>query len=314
MSPRHRSERAGETLSRPFRLAVASGKGGTGKTLVATNLAVAAARRGTRVTLVDCDVDAPNDHLFLARGDTTTTVVTAPVATVDAASCTACGACSSACAFGAIRVLGRSALVFDELCHGCGLCERVCRPAAVAMRDLRIGVVEEGDSALQPDLRLASGVLDIGQVKAPDVIRAAIARGATAGAGLAILDAPPGVACSVVAAARDADALLLVTEPTPFGEHDLVLAARLGRDLGVPMAMVANKVTRENESVAGRLARTEDITLVSSIPFDRRVAEVYAGGRLVIDEVPSASGWLGPVMAWVDEMREQCVAAGEAIA
>lgn len=289
------------TGSRPFVLAVASGKGGTGKTLVATNLAAEAARRGLRVVLVDCDADAPNDHLFLPRSSERVEAIEAPVADIDVSTCTACGACSSVCAFGAVRVLGRTALVFEELCHGCGLCARVCPEGAVAMRGARVGTVVDGRIERYPDLHLVSGVLDIGQVKAPDVIRAAVERGMSIGGDLVVLDAPPGVACPVVAAVRGADAMLLVTEPTAFGMHDLALAVELGRELGVPMAMVANKVTTEARHALQDLARTEDVPLLASIPFDRHVAEVYAAGHLLVEESLSAAGWLDPVLGWIGD-------------
>jgi MinD superfamily P-loop ATPase len=287
--------------SRPFVLAVASGKGGTGKTLVATNLAAEAARRGLRVVLVDCDADAPNDHLFLPRASERVDEVEAPVADVDASACTACGVCSSVCAFGAVRVLGRTALVFEELCHGCGLCARLCPEGAIAMRGARVGTVVDGRIERHPRLHLVSGVLDIGQVKAPDVIRAAVERGMSIGGDLIVLDAPPGVACPVVAAVRGADAMLLVTEPTAFGMHDLALAVELGRELGVPMAMVANKVTSDNEHASEELARTEGVPLLASIPFDRHVAEVYAAGHLLIEESGSSARWIDPVLAWIGD-------------
>jgi len=295
----------GEPGARPFVLAVASGKGGTGKTLVATNLAAEAASRGLKVVLVDCDADAPNDHLFLPRSSEHAEEIEAPVAAVDASTCTACGVCSSACAFGAVRVLGRTALVFEELCHGCGLCARVCPEGAIVMHGTRVGTVVEGRIEHRPELHLVSGVLDIGQVKAPDVIRAAVERGMGFESDLVVLDAPPGVACPVVASLRGADALLLVTEPTPFGMHDLALAVELGRDLGVPMAMVANKVTDEAKHALEELARIEDVPLLASIPFDRHAAEVYAAGHLLVEKSRSAAGWLDPVLGWIGDLAER---------
>lgn len=289
------------TGGRPFVLAVASGKGGTGKTLVATNLAAEAAHRGLRVVLVDCDADAPNDHLFLPRASERVEEIETPVADVDASACTACGACSSVCAFGAVRVLGRAALVFEELCHGCGLCARLCPEGAIAMRGARVGTVIEGRIERYPDLHLVSGALDIGQVKAPDVIRAAVERAMRIGGDLIVLDAPPGVACPVVAGVRGADAMLLVTEPTAFGMHDLALAVGLGRELGVPMAMVANKVTAEAKHALEEPARTLDVALLASIPFDRHVAEAYAAGDLLIEKSGSSARWLDPVLAWITQ-------------
>ncbi|MDZ4166868.1 MAG: P-loop NTPase, partial [Coriobacteriia bacterium] len=99
---------------RPGRLtvAIASGKGGTGKTLVATSLALAASRGGTPAALVDCDADAPNDALFLAPASSDTAPVEVMLPVIDASSCVLCGACRDACAYGAVRVLGGQVMVF----------------------------------------------------------------------------------------------------------------------------------------------------------------------------------------------------------
>ncbi len=211
-----------------FTLAVASGKGGTGKTLVSTNLALLAAASGLRTVLVDCDAEAPNDHLFFPRGITVKSPVEVQVAAVDPGACTACGACRDACAFGAVRLLGK-ARVFEELCHPCGVCVRVCPTGAIREVPRRVGEVAVTRSLQRQNLVLVTGRLDLGQVKTPAVIQAA--RGLAGGlpSDLVVLDAPPGVACAAVAAVRGADALLLVTEPTPFGLHDLELSLQLGR-------------------------------------------------------------------------------------
>jgi len=298
----HAQRDTGEAGEDRLVLAVASGKGGTGKTLVATTIAVGAADRGLRTVLIDCDADAPNDHIFLPRAEEHAIRVSAPVAAVDPAGCTSCGACSRACAFGAIRVLGRSALVFDELCHGCGLCADVCPKDAISMHGIGVGSVIDGPTERDPGLRLVSAVLDIGQVKAPDVIRAAVACGMEAGSDLVVLDAPPGVACSVVAAVCEADALLLVTEPTAFGLHDLGLAVELGGELGIPMGIVANKVTPENAGMLEMLSRFEHVPVVCKVPFSRRTAEVYARGELAIDDSTAMTAQLDPVLCWADSV------------
>lgn len=297
------------TPGAPFVLAVASGKGGTGKTLVATNLAVRAADAGRDVVLVDCDADAPNDHLFLPRAHECVEPVQAQVAEVDRITCTACGACRDACAYGAVRVLGRAALVFEELCHGCELCVRVCPSGAVTMVGRRVGTVASGEAA--NGVHVVSGVLDIGQVKAPEVIRRAVQVGLGYGPELAILDAPPGVACPVVAALHDADALLLVTEPTPFGVHDLELALQLGSELGIPAAIVVNKAGPD-VSVVEDLARAHGVPVLAVIPFDRRMAEVYADGRLTVREIAGSAVWLDAVLEWAGQVAADRVRAGEA--
>jgi MinD superfamily P-loop ATPase len=279
----------------PFVLAVASGKGGTGKTLVATNVAVLAAATGLRVVLADCDVEAPNDHLFLRGVTESTSPVEVPVAEVDPAACSACGRCRDACAYGAVRILGASAIVFEELCKGCGLCMDVCLEHAVQEVPRRVGEVVSGRIEARPGLSLLTGRLDVGQVKSPAVIRSVRKAAAAAGGDVIVLDAPPGVACSAVAAVRDVDMLLLVTEPTAFGLHDLELSLRLGRDLGLPMAVVLNRVGTGHADVDG-LCRSWDVPIVARIPFDRQVARVYARGGLVADELPEVARVLSDLL------------------
>jgi MinD superfamily P-loop ATPase len=265
----------------PFTLAVASGKGGTGKTLVATNMAALSSARGLRVVLADCDVEAPNDHLFLHRAEESALPVDVLVADVDPSRCAACGACRDACAFGAIRMLGGSAVVFDELCHGCGRCSDVCSRGAVAEVRRRVGEVVVGPAVQGNSLILVTGRLDVGQVKSPSVIRATRSAAAASAADLVVLDAPPGVACSAVAAVRGADALMLVAEPTVFGLHDLELSLQLGRELQLPMGVVINRSQSGSGTAIESLCETWGVPLLARIPFERRIAETYARGELI---------------------------------
>ena len=288
-------------------VAVASGKGGTGKTLVATNLAVAAARAGSPVALVDCDADAPNDALFLAPEAPQVSAVDVPLPVVDESACTLCGACRTQCACGAIRILGGRVIVFPEMCHNCGACVKVCRPGALREQPRRVGEVEwgrvSGEITGPAGVDVITGRLDIGEVKTPTVIRAARKRAEILGRALTVLDSPPGVACAAVAAMRGADVLVLVTEPTPFGLHDLELAAGLGREMGIPLGIVINRDTGGSSDV-DEFASREGIPLLARIPFDRRVAEVYAGGGLVIDEHPEGGRWFEALWAAVRALAE----------
>ncbi len=283
---------------RRLTVAVASGKGGTGKTLVATNLAVAIARAGVPAALVDCDVEAPNDALFFTPGLDDVTDVTVPLATVDQAACTSCGACRDACAYGAIRLLGGTVVVFAELCHGCGLCTTVCPTGAITETPRIVGDVEAGavprGVADPAGLQLVTGRLNIGDVKATNVIRAARKRAAVYSRSVTVLDSPPGVACSAVAATHGADVLVLVTEPTPFGLHDLDLTVRLGRDLGVPMGVVVNRDGAGSEDLNAYLADA-GVPVLARIPFDRSIAEAYADGALILDAHADAPGWFDAV-------------------
>jgi MinD superfamily P-loop ATPase len=290
-------------------LAIASGKGGTGKTLLATNLGALAADDGVRVVLADCDAEAPNDHLFSRYEEPATTVVESLFASVDAKTCSACGSCRDACAFGAVRVLGSSALVFEELCHGCGLCADVCPERAITEVPKRIGEVAVRRDTYRPGLTLATGTLDVGQVKTPTVIDAVREVAQSKASELLILDAPPGVACAAVAAIRGADVLLLVTEPTAFGHHDLRLGLELGRSLGLPMGVVVNRVGTGVVEIDS-LCSSFDVPIVARIPFDRRIAEVYAGGGLVVTELPKIRDELSGIVRTMRAIAGGKVAAG----
>jgi len=272
-------------------VAVASGKGGTGKTLVATNLAVALAREGARVALVDCDVEAPNDHLFFDTEAPKVTEVLVPRIEVDAERCNACGVCRDACAYGALRILGRTVVVFDELCHGCGLCLTVCPRLALSETPRRIGEVRtvraetggSGAAATAGELTLVGGRLDVGEVRSPEVIRHARELAAELRPDVIVLDAPPGVACSVVASLRGADLIILVAEDTPFGLHDLRLSIDLAEELRIPAIAVENRGNGAG-SFLESISRERGVPVRGHIPFDRRIAQAYATGRLVADE------------------------------
>jgi MinD superfamily P-loop ATPase len=267
-------------VTSPVTIAVASGKGGTGKTLVATNLAVLLARTGLRVTLADCDVEAPNDHLFFdAHPDRRTVEV--PVPESPAEVCPAgCRVCRDTCRFGAIRMLGGRPVVFPDLCHNCGACVDAC--PSMVLHERHVAVGHTGAGMVRDGLRLMTGQLDVGQSKAPTLIRATRERAGAEGADVVILDSPPGAACSAVATLHGVDFLLLVTEPTAFGLHDLTLMVGLAKELALPMAVVLNRVGTGVVDVAG-YCRSEGVSIIAEIPFDREVAACYADGGLLVD-------------------------------
>ena len=196
-----------------MRIAIASGKGGTGKTTVSVNLA---RTMGVPVQLLDCDVEEPNAHLFLTGNKIKEEIVTIPIPQVDEALCDGCGECSKFCDYHAIVTFGTAPLIFPEMCHGCGGCTLVCPTKAITEVGRRIGVVE---TMVSENITLIGGRLDVGVAMAPPLIRAVKER--LQNNLPAILDAPPGTSCPVIAAIRDTDMVLLVTEPTPFGLNDL---------------------------------------------------------------------------------------------
>ena len=262
-------------------LAVASGKGGTGKTTLSANLA----RTRGGVTLLDCDVEEPNAHLFLKGAlEGEPEEVSIPVPEVDETRCDGCGACARFCEYKALAVLARRVLVFPELCHGCGGCARVCPQGAIREVPKRVGVVE---SMRVGDVTLVQGRLDVGVAMAPPLIRAVKLR--IPAKGDAILDAPPGTSCPVVATLRETDVVVLVTEPTPFGMNDLRLAVAVVRELEIPFGVVINRADSGEDRVLS-YCRGEGIPVLAEIPDDRRIAEAYSRGELMTDALPEYRG------------------------
>jgi MinD superfamily P-loop ATPase len=268
------------------RIAVASGKGGTGKTTVATNLARVLADLGERVAYLDCDVEAPDGHVFLSPAVVDRREVSVGVVEIDSARCRACGACARACRFGAVLSLPETSVVFPDLCHGCGGCLLACPTGAAQEIRRPVGVVETGHSGR---LTVCQGWLAVGRTAEHEVVRAVRAAAPTAEVDWVVLDAPPGVGCPVVETVRDTDVVLLVTEPTPAGLHDLALAAELAHDLAVPCGVVLNRAGERDVGVRDFCSR-QGITVLAEIPDDIRVARAYSRGQLVVDTVPGLRG------------------------
>ena len=260
-------------------ISVASGKGGTGKTTIATNLAIA--HQG-KVVLMDCDVEEPNAHLFVHPRIHRIETVTTPVPEVDMQKCSLCGKCSEICQFNAIAVLGETVLPFPELCHGCGGCMLVCPEKAITESGRELGVIEHGT---RNGLTFIHGKLRIGEAMAPPLIRKV--RENTQPDILTIIDAPPGTSCPVIASMRGADFVLLVTEPTPFGLHDLKLAIGAVNLLGIACGLVINRSDIGDDRVR-EYAEAEEIPILMEIPFNREIAEVYSRGDLLVEAI---DGW-----------------------
>jgi MinD superfamily P-loop ATPase len=260
-------------------ISVASGKGGTGKTLVATSLALSLEGR-YRVQLLDCDVEEPNAHLFLRPVITHIEPVCISVPMIDTKICNYCGRCAEACAYHAIAVVPKHVLTFLELCHGCGACSYLCPEKAITEKSREIGIVEVGHSN---GMDFAHGKLNIGEAMAPPVIRRV--KEFANHDGTVIIDVPPGISCPVVESVKNSDFCVLVTEPTPFGLNDLVLAVETVRQLKIPCGVIINRAGVGDGKVE-EYCQKESIPILLTIPLDAGIARLYSKGITLVAGVP----------------------------
>ena len=261
-----------------MKIAVASGKGGTGKTTVSVNVALSL----ENVQLLDCDVEEPDCNIFLHLNLEELEDVYLPVPEIDKNTCTFCGKCAEFCQYNALAIFPGDALVFKDLCHGCGGCTIICPENAITEKKKLVGVLERGTS--HSGLEFIRGVLNIGEAMATPVITALKKKIDVKKT--VILDSPPGNACPVIETVSGCDFCILVTEPTPFGLHDLELAVELTRVLEVPCGVIINKAGVGDKKVE-EYCQTENIPILAEIPHSRQIAELCSKGIPFVEEIPS---------------------------
>jgi MinD superfamily P-loop ATPase len=276
-----------------MRISIASGKGGTGKTLVSTNLAWLLAEQGHRVTYADVDVEEPNGHLFLKPESMKTTDFTVKVPQLKNVTCSGCAACQDFCNFNAIIAAGDRVLVFNELCHACGGCLIVCPDDELIEVDRKIGVVHTGRVG---SFDFISGLLDVGEAKSVPLIEGVIDR--LPGEGFEVVDSPPGTSCSAMASVRGTDLVILVTEPTPFGLHDLKLAVGMVGEFGLPVAAIINRSDLGDRRTLEYLQQA-DVPILAEIPFSREIAAAYSAGKIAVTEGELLRDALENVVDWL---------------
>jgi MinD superfamily P-loop ATPase len=269
-----------------MKIAVASGKGGTGKTTVATSLALALSGTGTPISCLDCDVEAPNAHIFLQPDIRQRQPVNILIPEVDIEACTGCGRCAEVCQYHAIVVLGTKPFVFPQLCHGCGSCAALCPDKAITEIPKPMGMLESGTT--KEGITFARGVLDVGEPMAVPVIRQLKKWQNLLAADVVVLDSPPGASCPVVETLKGADYVLLVTEPTPFGLHDLKLAVELTRELDIPCGVIVNRHGIGDDCV-DEYCCSAGLPILMRIPFDREIGHAIARGKTLLDIHPEYS-------------------------
>jgi len=275
-------------------ISVASGKGGTGKTTIAVNLALVLAKnQGKNVKFLDCDVEEPNAHLFLKPVITSSESVEIPVPKIDDKKCNFCGTCAEVCVFNAIAVTKNKVLVFPGLCHGCGACSLFCPEKAISEKGNEIGILEEGTAGA---INFTHGRLNIGEPMAPPIIKKIRNKNKEDYRGnqdnditnhhITLIDAPPGTSCPVIESIKGSDYTILVTEPTPFGLHDLILAVEVLKKLNIPHGVVLNKCDIGDHKVE-EYCKKNGIPLLLSIPLDREIAVAYSQGIPIVKINPS---------------------------
>ena len=257
-------------------ISVASGKGGTGKTTVATNLALSI----PNAQILDCDVEEPNVHIFIKPEIRDKELVSIPVPKVDEPKCDGCGRCQEVCVYNAIAVVNKKVLIFPELCHGCGSCSYFCPQQAIKEVNKEIGFVETGK---KKNLLFVHGKLNIGEAMSPPLIKAV--KKHINPARVNIIDVPPGTSCPVITAIKGSDFCILVTEPTPFGLNDLILAVEVLRKLSIPFGVVINR-SDLGDKKTDVYCRRENIPIFMKIPFKKEIASAYSKGETIVESFP----------------------------
>jgi len=288
-----------------MRIAVASGKGGTGKTTIAVNLAVSAVKVGLRTAYVDCDVEEPNGHIYLKPEKGLSLPVAVEVPEIDESLCTVCGKCGKICEFKAIAVLGDRVLVFPELCHGCGGCFLVCPVNAMERGKRLAGVVETGVSKIawaggvkpssekDAEISFVQGILKVKEAMPLPVIREV--KKHIPGRDIVIIDCPPGNSCPMVESVRGADRVILVTEPTPFGLNDLEIALETVREMDIPVDIILNRCYPE-DMPPGMTVGDWRSDVIARIPESREMAEIGSRGGLAVLESTEFAGIMNRIL------------------
>ncbi len=265
-----------------MKIAIASGKGGTGKTTVAASLALSLIDWGN-VCYVDCDVEAPNGHLFLKPDFSTQVEAIIRIPEIQEEQCTVCGKCVEVCQFHALAKIGKSILVFPQLCHGCGSCTWNCPQGAISEVPNPIGMLESG--LTQEGIRFARGLLTISEPMPTPIIRQLKKSELISKDDIVIYDAPPGASCSVVETLRGVDYALLVTEPTPFGLHDLKQMLGIAQEMNIPVGIVINRDGIGDARMEAYL-QEHHLPILLRIPYLRILATGIASGKTLIDILP----------------------------
>lgn len=283
-----------------MRIAIASGKGGTGKTTVAAALAVGLAH-SCKLRYIDCDVEEPNGHLFLKPDLTVKADAAIQIPKIQTEKCTACGKCVEVCQYHALAKIGEQILVFPQLCHGCGSCTWNCPEGAILEVPNNIGILEQG---FAPEgIQFFRGMLTVSEPMPTPLIRQLKKWLPRSADSIDLFDSPPGASCSVVETLRGADFVILVTEPTPFGLHDLRQIVSILREMKIPAGVIINRVGKEGSTLIEKYCEEEGLKILYRIPFERKIAEGIARGQHLLQIHPE---FLDDLETMMDHIKKEC--------
>ena len=284
-----------------IKIAIASGKGGTGKTLVSVNLAQYMSE-STPVALVDLDVEEPNDFLFIKGQSEKVTEVFKAIPSWDEKNCVLCGKCSTVCNFHAILNIGKSVIVFEELCHSCYACSELCPNNALPMKNKKRGEIKQFNDN---NLTFIEGRLIVGEEQSAPFIKQVneyVSKNHNS-IPYIIMDCPPGTSCPVIASVKDADLVILVTEPTPFGLNDLKLAVETMLQLQKKVGVIINRYGIGNNDVEDYCI-DENIPVIAKIPYDKTIATLYSEGKLIFNVHRNFRETLEKILSFINSHKK----------
>lgn len=283
-----------------MKITIASGKGGTGKTTISTNLTSYIASMGNKVVLSDLDVEEPNSALFLNPELLHTQIANKMVPSWEKEDCTLCGECAKNCNFNAIVSMPTEILVFPELCHSCYACSELCPTDSLPMRPTRIGEIKEFQAK---DFPFVEGRLDLGQEMSVPLIAQTIEYTSKKYTKhIKIFDAPPGTSCPVIEASRGSNFVILITEATPFGLNDLILAVETMRVLKQKFGVIINRHGIGDKSVE-EYCQKENIPIITKVKNDKEVAKLYSKGELIYEKIEHFKDSLDEIISFIGDIK-----------
>ncbi len=288
--------RTGERRTNIMQIGIFSGKGGTGKTTMSLAISHHLHRMGMNVKLGDCDVEEPNIGLFLPWETKEVDKVYMQVPFLNKEKCISCSACDEICQFNAIAMVKGFPLIFPDLCHSCGGCFLACPTSAIEEKPVEIGTLDAGGI---DSFDYLGGKLNIGQIQTPTIIKEVKERMGKMKSDILILDCPPGNSCPMLEAVRGCDHMFIVTEPTPFGFNDFVIAVDTLRIMKMEFSVILNKY-RDDDNATVKFCKDEGIDIIAMIPDSTELAVQYSKGEFVDFMLENFGDEMGKISHRVD--------------